>query len=123
MIEKISVLSSAGNTTADIVSLDTYLTLESQAELGFNTDAVPYCDEVAEGADEVTFSCYTDAASRIKKTYNGTGTAGFYWLRSPLSSSTTYFCGVSGIGHAHSTTATPAHGVAFGFCLRSNIAE
>ena len=123
MIEKITVLSSAGNTTADIVSLDTYLTLESQAEMGFDKTAVPYCNEVAEGADEVTFSCYTDNTSRIKKTYNGTGSAGTYWLRSPLSSSTTNFCCVTNYGVAHSNSATAAYGVAFGFCLRSNIAE
>ena len=123
MIEKITVLSSAGNTTADIVSLDTYLTLESQAEMGFDKTAVPYCNEVAEGADEVTFSCYTDNSSRIKKTYNGTGSAGYYWLRSPLSSSTTSFCGVSSGGAAYSNLATVALGVAFGFCLRSQIAE
>jgi len=117
------VLSSAGNTTADIVSLDTYLTLESQAEMGFDKTAVPYCNEVAEGADEVTFSCYTDNNSRTKKTYNGTGSAGYYWLRSPLSSSTADFCHVRGNGAAYSNLATAAVGVAFGFCLRSNIAE
>ena len=122
MIEKIVVLSSAGNTTADIVSAETYLTLESQAEVGFDTSAVPYCNEVAEGADEVTFSCYTDNSSRIKKTYNGTGSAGNYRLRSPLSSSTTHFCTVTSNGTASSDNATGATGVAFGFCLRSNIA-
>ena len=123
MIEKITVLSSAGNTTADIVSMDTYLTLESQAEMGFNASDVPYKNEVAEGADEVTFSCYTDNASRIKKTYNGTGSAGHYWLRSPLSSSTTHFCFVYNGGIAFSIDATNSYGVAFGFCLRSNIAQ
>jgi hypothetical protein len=123
MIEKITVLSSAGNTYPEIVSMDTYLTLESQAELGFDTGAVPYKNEVPAGADEVTFSCYTDSNSRIKKTYNGTGAAGYYWLRSPLSSSSTNFCNVGNHGNAHGNTATSSFGVAFGFCLRSNIAQ
>lgn len=123
MIEKITVLSSEGNTSPETVSVDTYLTLESQAEVGFNTGDVPYKNEVAEGADEVTFSCYTDNASRTKKTYNGDGAAGVYWLRSPEPSSTTHFCGVSNGGTASSNVATTARGVAFGFCLRSNIAE
>lgn len=78
---------------------------------------------MAEGADEVTFSCYTDNTSRIKKTYNGTGSAGTYWLRSPLPSSTVYFCGVTNYGNTVGTGATGANSVAFGFCLRSQIAE
>ena len=123
LIEKIVVLSSAGNTSADIVSAETYLTLESQAEMGFNAGAVPYKNEVAAGAEEVTFACYTDNASRIKKTYNGAGSAGSYWLRSPLASSTTSFCGVHYSGGAPSSHATLANGVAFGFCLRSNRSE
>jgi len=103
--------------------MDTYMTLESQAELGFNAGDVPYKNEVAEGADEVTFSCYTDNASRIKKTYNGTGAAGNYWLRSPVSSSATNFCYVYNTGGAGNYYATHSYGVAFGFCLRSNIAQ
>ena len=123
IMERIYVLSSAGNTTADIVSVDAYLTLESQAEQGFNAADVPYVNEVAAGANEVTFSCYTDNASRIKKTYNGAGSAGICWLRSPLSTSSTNFCNVAIAGFANYTSATTAHGVCFGFCLRSNIAE
>ena len=85
--------------------------------MGFSASDVPYKNEVAEGADEVTFSCYTDNASRIKKTYNGTGTAGEYWLRSPLSSSTAPFCFVSVTGAAGHNygNATNSNGVAFGF--------
>ena len=123
MIEKITVLSSAGNTSPEIVSTDTYLTLESQAELGFNANDVPYKNEVPAGADEVTFSCYTDNNSRIKKTYNSTGVAGFYWLRSPLSSLSTNFCVAGNDGKNGSSDTTYSYGVAFGFCLRSMIAE
>lgn len=64
MIEKITVLSSAGNTSPDIVSVDTYLTLESQAELGFNAWDVPYKNEVAEGADEVTLLDFVTVYSK-----------------------------------------------------------
>ena len=123
MIEKIVVLSSAGNTSPDIVSTETYLTMESRAELGFDTGTVPYKNEVAAGADEVTFRCYTDNTSRIKKTYNGSGSAGHYWLRSPMSSSSTSFCIVFNYGDTSNNAANTNNGVAFGFCLRSNIAE
>lgn len=121
LMERIIVHSSEGNTAPDIVSTEAWLTLESQAELGFDADAVPYVNEVAAGADEVTFSCYTDNASRVKKTYNGTGSAGGYWLRSPLPSSTTNFCHANPYGNATNYTAAGALGVAFGFCLRSNM--
>lgn len=37
-----------------------------------------------------------------------------YWLRSPLSSSTTNWCNVNSNGNANSNNATNANGVAFG---------
>ena len=40
--------------------------------------------------------------------------AGNYWLRSPLASSTTNFCNVNSNGNANSNNATNANGVAFG---------
>ena len=40
-----------------------------------------------------------------------------YWLRSPLASSSTYFCGVFSYGSALSYFASTAYGVAFGFSL------
>ena len=123
IIEKIQVLSSAGDQSTGIALAETHLTLESQAEVGFNAGDVPYKNEVAEGADEVTFSCYTDNNSRIKKKTNGTGAAGGWWLRSPLSSSSTTFCVVDTLGTANSNAASYSYGVAFGFCIRSNIAE
>lgn len=123
LMERIVVHSSVGDTAADIVSKECWLTLESYAELGMGTNAVPYCDEVAEGADEVTFACYTDNASRIKKRYNGAGSEETYWLRSPISSDAmrfhaTTYAGVAG----NSYDTTSARGVAFGFCLCSGMA-
>ena len=40
-----------------------------------------------------------------------------YWLRSPLASSSTNFCGVFSNGYAFSSNASNANGVAFGFSL------
>ena len=71
----------------------------------------------------MTFRCYTDNDSRIKKTHNGEGEARNYWLRSPYASSTTYFSGVINYGIIYNNVASYSVGVAFGFCLRSNIAE
>lgn len=118
MIERIEVLSSAGGTKADIVSAETYLTLESSVEIGFGAAAVPYVNEVAEGADEVTFACYVNGASRIRKTYNGAGTAGHWWTRSPNSGNATAYVASNVNGNWAAYSASYATGVSFGFCLR-----
>ena len=117
MIKTVETLSSAGNTSADIVTAEDNLFLFSQAEVGFNTTAVPYCNEVDADAEEITFSIFTDAASRIKKRYNGTGEAVNWWLRSPYSSNSTTFCFVHTNGGSINISATSSYGVAFGFCI------
>lgn len=118
MIKTVQVLASEGDTSATIVTSEDNLFLFSQAEVGFNTTAVPYCNEIDADAEEVTFSIFTDNASHIKKGYNGTGTAAHWWLRSPLASSSTYFCYVSSVGGGSSSGyAYSSLGVAFGFCI------
>ena len=123
MIEKIKILSSAGATSATITETVGHLTLESSAELGWNVDAVPYKNEVAAGADEVTFGCYTDNNSRIKKYYNGTGAADYYWTRSPDATSSTIWRVAYNSGGANSNNASHSYGVPLGFCLKSNVAN
>ena len=117
VIKSVQVLSSAGNTSASIVTSIDKLFLFSQAEVGFNKSDVPYCNEVAEGAESVQFPIFTDSASRIKKPYNGTGTAASWWLRSPFSSSSAAFAYVSNGGNSYSGNASYSYGVAFGFCI------
>lgn len=118
MIKTVEVMSSAGNTSADIVTSEDNLFLFSHAEVGFKPTDVPYSNEVDADAEEVTFSIFTDNTSRIKKGYNGTGTAALvWWLRSPHSSHSTLFCNVSNGGGSNSTGAYYSHGVAFGFCI------
>lgn len=117
MIKTVETLSSIGNTSAEIATSEDNIFLFSQAEVGFNTKDVPYCNEVDADAEEVTFSIFTDNASRIKKRYNGTGEAVTWWLRSPNSSYSAHFCHVGTGGGSHSASATNAIGVAFGFCI------
>ena len=117
MIKPIEVLASAGNTSANIVACEAKLTLRSQASVGFNVNDVPYKNEVAEGADEVTFDCYTDNASRIKKAYNGEGGASSWWLLSPAAASSSAFCFVISGGNSPTGGASYSWGVSFGFCL------
>ena len=118
VIKQVEVLSSAGGTSDTIVSSQDKLFLRSQAEVGFDTSAVPYTNEIAAGADQKRFSMYSSNANRIKKTYNGTGTAANWWTRSPVSSSSANYCYVNGNGNSGTAnSATSSLGVSFGFCI------
>lgn len=119
LIKKVQVLSSKGNSSAEIVTSDDYLYLMSQAEVGFNTGTTPYKEEIDPQAENRTFALYTNDPSRIKKTYNGSGSASTWWLRSPLTGSSTYFCGVYANGTSFSSYigASHSYGVAPGFSI------
>lgn len=118
VIKSVQVLSSAGETSPEIVTSIDKLFLFSNAEVGGSVTTVPYCNEVAEGADSVQLPIFTDNASRIKKHYNGTGSAAHWWLRSPNAASATHFSFVNNNGGVFSNNvATGTTGVAFGFCI------
>ena len=117
IIAQVQVLSSAGNMSGSIVSSSDHLFLLSQAEVGFNAGDVPYTDEVDSGAAAKTFGVFTDNNSRIRKTFNGAGTANNWWLRSPYPSDATYFMYVHSNGNSYSYPASSTHGVAPGFCI------
>ena len=117
MIKTVQVLASEGDTSATIVTSEDKLFLFSQAEVGFSTSSVPYSNEVDADAEQVTFSIFTDNASRIKKYYNGTGDAASWWLRSAVAASSTTFCNVNYYGTSSSGNANTSLGVAFGFCI------
>lgn len=117
LIKKVTILSSVGETSSDIVSSEDYLYLMSHAEVGFDTSAIPYVNEVDADADNVAFACYTDNNSRIKKYYNGTGSAFTWWLRSPWSSSSSAFAVVGGNGNSYYVNASNSYGVAPGFSI------
>lgn len=117
MIKTVEVLASEGGTSATIVTSEDKLFLFSRAEVGFNTTAVPYSIEVDPDAEELTFSIFTDNNSRIRKTYNGTGTAGDWWLRSPDASSAANFCDVGANGYSYGINTYISTGVSFGFCI------
>lgn len=116
LIPKVIVLSSAGATKADIVSSQDYLFRFSHAEVGFDVSVVPYCNEVDADAESVQLPIFTDNSSRIRKTYNGTGSAVNWWLRSPNPGSSTHFRHVGSTGGANSYAATYGFSVVLGFC-------
>ena len=113
----VEVKASAGNTSATIKTTEDRLFLLSYAEVGFEVNSVPYSNEVDAGAEEITFTVFTDNASRIRKYYNGTGSATYWWLRSPWAASATSFANVGSTGSGSNGGASGACGVAFGFCI------
>ena len=120
LISPVQVLASAGNTSATILTSVDRLFLRSQAEMGLTATEVPYVNEIASGADETTFSLYTDNDSRIKKPYNGSGSAQNYHLRSANAVKTTDFRYTNYVGGGNYSSgggAVMEYGVSFGFCL------
>ena len=83
LIKQVRVHSSAGNTSADIVTSEDKLFLLSFAELGLSPMLAPYCNEVDVDAEQVTFPVFTGDAARIRRRYNGTGSECYYFTRSP----------------------------------------
>ena len=71
-----------------------------------------------DGPDEEQLPIFKTEGDRVK---DMDGETWWYWTRSPLSSSTTYFCTVRGNGIALSNGANVANGVAFGFLIGSQI--
>lgn len=66
--------------------------------------------------DDTHLDIFPTERSRVKECGdNGTY---WWWLRSPISSYTTTFCGVSSIGTSgNNGNASSSYGVAFGFCI------
>lgn len=65
--------------------------------------------------DDTHLDIFKTERDRVKECGNN-GTW-FWWLRSPLSSSSTNFCSVNYIGSSGSNIANSSFGVAFGFCI------
>ena len=63
------------------------------------------------------YSYFATAANRIKYLSNGSGSANWWWGRSPYGSDSANFCYVSGCGSASRNGAFIASGVCFGFCV------
>ena len=117
MIKTVRVLSSEGKASPEIVVSEDKLFLFSSAEVGIDASLTPYAQEVEEGAERATFSIFTSNSSRIKKHYNGTGAASWWYLRSPEAGSTGVFRTIRDGGTLEGVSATKIYGVSFGFCI------
>ena len=63
------------------------------------------------------YSYFATAANRIKYLSNGSGSANWWWERSPHGSNSNAFCYVNSNGSAGGNYANATSGVCFGFCV------
>lgn len=114
VIKPVNKLTSAGEQSTTINTTSDSLFLLSEIEV-FETRSYSVAGEGTQ------YAYYRDiantAAKRIKKLSNGTGSAGYWWLRSPAASGSAFFCGVDLGGYADYGIARHGSGVAFGFCV------
>ncbi len=115
LVKKSITLANAGNQSSEIIASEDWFRIPSTAEMRFDTTSVPYKDEVSTNAAEIAFDQYVDNTSRIKKQYNGEGTAQNYWTRSAESGGVVAFRFVYSYGPSSYYSATPSYGVCVGF--------
>lgn len=65
--------------------------------------------------EDTQLDCFTREKDRVKEC--GEHGTYWWWLRSPLASSSSAFCSIYDIGYNFNFNASYAYGVAFGFCL------
>ena len=101
---------SEGNNKANIIANQMSIFLFSEIEV-FGKTTYSYTGEGTQ------YARFTTTSTRIKKLNNGSGSANWWWLRSPYSGSTSHFCNVNSGGSATDYSASNSGGVCFGFCF------
>lgn len=97
---------------------DSYMFTPSYREVGFNDFNGEIDSDVA--SEDKVFSVFSDNASRIRSVVGSTA-GQIWWLRTPSTSSTTYFYTVTASGtSSYIYNASTAYGVLCGFCTRSD---
>ena len=117
VINPVIILANAGDQSITISEGARHCYLPSNAELGVGTNEAPYKNEVCSEANELRFSKYTGNGQRIKKTFNGEGTANTYWTRSAYSGSSSAACYINYIGTGCNYTAAGWYGVCVGLSI------
>ena len=98
-----------GGSTSGTETSTNKLFLLSEKEVGLSSYSV--------GNEGTQYPIFTDNNSRIKKLSNGSGSAYYWWLRSPYSGNSYSFCLVRSGGSANYNLASYRYGVCFGFCV------
>lgn len=110
VLKSVNKKTSAGSQSSTINTNSMKLFLFSEIEIFGSTTY----SKAGEGSQ---YSYFATAANRIKYLANGSGSASWWWERSPYGSNSSDFCGVSSNGGAGISSANIANGVCFGFCV------
>lgn len=109
LIKPVKKKTSAGNQLTTINVSNDKLFLFSEHEIfGSKSYSV--------GNEGTRYAIFATSSNRVKK-LGDSGSAYYWWERSPGASNATYFCGVNSDGSANATNASSAYGVCFGFCI------
>lgn len=107
VIKEVTKKASAGNSSGTISSYTDTLFLFAEKEIFGST-------QHSVNGEGTQYAKFTSSNTRIKK-LNGSAT--YWWLRSPSSGSSYYFCSVNLDGATYYDGASISRGVAFGFCI------
>lgn len=110
VLKSVNKKTSAGSQSSTINTNSMKLFLFSEIEIFGSTTY----SKAGEGSQ---YSYFATAANRIKYLSNGSGSADWWWERSPYGSNSASFCNVSSDGNAYANSASIAGGVCFGFCV------
>lgn len=110
VLKSVNKKTSAGSQSSTINTNSMKLFLFSEIEIFGSTT----CSKAGEGSQ---YSYFATAANRTKYLSNGSGSADWWWERSPCGSYFHAFCGVDVNGNASSHSANSTNGVCFGFCV------
>lgn len=106
-IREVSKKASVGGASSTIETVSDKLFLLSEVEIFGSTS-------YSAAGEGTQYDYYKAGNSKVKKR---NGSADYWWERSPLATSSTYFCLVNSNGTANAYHASGAGGVAFGFCF------
>ena len=110
VLKSVNKKTSKGSASSTINTNAMKLFLFSEIEIfGTTTYSAP-----GEGAQ---YPYFATAGNRIKRLANGTGSANWWWERSPFASYSVSFCFVGSVGNADGDYADSSYGVCFGFCV------
>lgn len=116
VIKQVNKKATAGGASTSITTSADKLWLLAEVEVDGTTSA-GYADEGEQYEYWKTVKDGTVAADRIKYLSNGSGSANYWWLRSPNVSDSTYFRNFGSTGNVNINLAGSTRGVSFGFCV------
>lgn len=110
VLKSVNKKTSAGSQSSTINTNSMKLFLFSEIEIFGSTTY----SKAGEGSQ---YSYFATAVNRIKYLSNGSGSAYWWWERSPYGSNSSNFCNVDSGGNAYYHNANDISGVCFGFCV------